>query len=271
MRRVIYGVILAALLCMMVISAQASQMINIYLDKDALLAHEAPAAGIRIRPEGIMGVTRHSLWSWDEEGAQWTLFVELENTSNEKIVIDDTWLVACKANRDEIAAAEYVFQMTDNVLEPGERTVLHAGVEPWRMPTDYHDVTDFEEVIGLSTFAGKIRRAEILRVRMDTRGNESTQNWPGVDVPAKVWIEDGKIRFELKNETEEPMAFRTIGVLVSDRDGQLMDVMTNSFARGAQAEPGGLIVFEKELQPYITNEMTEGAQFEIFAYGMNRE
>lgn len=268
MRKAIYAVLLMALLCLAAFSAQASQMLNIYIDKDALLAHDISAADIRIRPEGMVRVVRHALWPWDDAGNQWSLFVEIENTSDEKIVIDDTWLVACKANRDEIAAAEYAFQMTDNVLAPGECTVLYAGVAPWMMPTDYHDVTDFEEVIGLSTFAGKIRRAEILRVRMDTRSSESAQNWPKIEVHAEVRIDGRKIQFEMKNETEQALAFHTIGAIVSDREGRLIDVLKSSFARDAMAQPGETISFEKELQPYITNEMINGAQIEAFAYLM---
>lgn len=268
MRKAIGCVLLAMLLCIVAISAQASQMINIYIDKDALLAHDISAQDIRIRPEGMVRVTRHSLWPWDEEKEQWSLFVEIENTSNEKIVIDENWLVACKANRDEIAAADDAFKMTDNVLVPGERTVLYAGIENWKMPTDYHDVTNFETVEGLAAFAGKIRRAEILRVRLETRGNSSTQNWEKADIQGQAWIEDGKIFFEMINETEQEMAFRTIGVIVSDVNGRLLDIMTSSYSRGARAMPGEKIVFEKELQPYVTEEMTAHAQFEVFGFLM---
>ena len=260
--------ILLLVLCLTAISAQASQMLNIYIDKDAFLAHDISSADIRIRPEGMVRVTRHSLWPWDEEGTQWSLFVEIENTSKEKIVVDDTWLIACKANRDEIATADYVLDATDNVLDPGERTVLYAGVEEWMMPTDYHDVSEFKAVEGLSEFAGKIRRADILRLRLNTRGGESTANWAKEDVNARVWIENGKTCFEMVNDTQQPMAFRTIGVLVSDACGRLMDVLRFSYARGAQAQPGETIAFEKALQPYITDEMAADAQFETFAFSM---
>jgi len=259
---------LMILLCAVTFSAQASQMLNIYIDKDAFLAHDISAADIRIRPEGMVRVTRHSLWPWDEEGAQWSMFVEIENTSDEKIVIDEDWLIACKANRDEIATAEFALEMTDNVLDPGERTVLHAGVEQWQMPTDYHDVTDFETVQGLSTFAGKIRRAEILRVRLETRGSASTRNWEKADVNGSAWIEDGKLCFEMTNETDREMAFRTIGVIVSDAEGRLMDVFSTSYSRGAKAMPGEKIEIQKPMQPYVTQEMASGAQFEIFAFLM---
>ena len=260
--------IVAALLCLTAISAQASQKLNIYIDKDAFLAHDISAAEIRIRPEGRVRVTRHSLWPWDEEGTQWSLFVEIENASDEKIVIDDTWLIACKANRDEIAAAEYAFEVTDNVLDSGERAVLFAGVEDWMMPKDHHDVTDFTAIQGLSSFAGKIRRAQILRVRLDTRGDESSANWPRADADAKAWIDGNKICFEMTNDTEETIAFHTIGVTVCDENGRLMDVLQSEYSRGAQVHPGETIAFEKELQPYITSEMAESAQLEVFAHLM---
>lgn len=102
-------------------------MLNIYIDKQAILAHDISAADIRIRPEGMVRVTRHSLWPWDEEGAKWSMFVEIENTSDEKIVIDEDWLVACKTNRDEIATADYIFNYTTKTLNPGEKIVLYAA------------------------------------------------------------------------------------------------------------------------------------------------
>lgn len=268
MKKAIVCLLLVGLLCVTVISAQASQMLNIYIDKDALLTHDILAADIRIRPEGMVRVTRHSLWPWDEEGTQWSLFVEIENTSDEKIVIDEDWLVACKANRDEIATAEYALEMTDNVLDPGERTVVYAGVETWMMPTDYHDVTDFEAVEGLSSFADKIQRAELLRVRLETRGSASTRNWEKANVNGRTWIEDGNLCFEMTNETDREMAFRTIGVIVSDAEGRLMDVFSTSYSRGAKAMPGEKIEIQKPMRPYATQEMASGAQFEIFAFLM---
>lgn len=268
MKKVIGCMMLMALLCTMALSAQAAQKLNIYMDKDALLAHDISAADIRIRPEGMAQVTSHSLWPWDEEGSKWSMFVEIENVSNEKIVIDENSLVACKANRDEIASAEGAFAMTDNVLAPGERTVLYAGVESWRMPTDYHDVTDFETVEGLSAFAGKIRRAEILRVRLETRGNASTQNWAKADVDGKAWIADGKSCFEMINETDHEVAFRMIGVIVRNAEGRLMDVLSTSYSRGAKAMPGEKIEIRKQLPPYVTEELADGAQFEVFAFLM---
>lgn len=43
---------LAALMIAMTACAQASQKLNLYIDKDAMLAQDVAAADIRIRPEG---------------------------------------------------------------------------------------------------------------------------------------------------------------------------------------------------------------------------
>lgn len=271
MKKLWVWLILLALLCSICISADASQLLNIYIEKDAFLSHDVSAADIRIRPEGMVRVIRHSLWPWDEEGSRWSLFVEIENISQNKIVIDDTWLIACKANRDEIATAKYVFQTTDNVLVPGERTVLHAGVESWMMPVDYHDVTEFTPVEGLSEFAGKIRQADILRVRLETRGNESTQNWPREQENARVFIENDKVCFEMINDAKHPMSFHTIGAIVSDGKGRIMDVLCTSYSRSGGIQPGEKLTFEKPLQPYVTHEMAKEAQYEVFAYSMKNE
>lgn len=106
----------------------------------------------------------------------------------------------------------------------------------------------------------------MLRVRLDTRGDESSQNWAAVVIEPKVWIEDRMIRFEWVNNTDETLEFRTIGAVMSDAQGCIVDVIRSTFSRGAVAAPGEAIAFEKELAPYITQEMIDGAAFEIFAF-----
>lgn len=258
----------AALMIAMAVSAQASQKLNIYIDKDAALAHDVSAADIRIRPEGMVRVTRHSLWPWDEAGTKWSMFVEIENTSDEKIVIDEDWLIACKANRDEIASADYVFMATTNVVAPGERAVLHAGAYPYaRAKRNNADLNfDVWNVEGLSDFANRIRQARILRVRLEVRGNSSAQNWPAVAIEPKVWAEGRTLRFEWVNDTDELIEFRTIGAVMSDKEGRIVDVSCSTSSRGAIAAPGDALRFEKELAPYVTQEMIDGAGFEAFAY-----
>lgn len=268
MRKGIALILLAALMIAMAVSAQASQKLNIYIDKDAFLAHDISAADIRVRPEGMVRVTRHSLWPWDEAGTKWSMFVELENTSQERIVIDEDWLVACRANRDEIATANYVLDYTTNRFDPGERIVLYAGAYPYvaakHMNADVGwDVWDVE---GLEDFANRIRQAKILRIRLDTRGDEANQNWQAVAIEPKVWVEGRTLRFEWVNDTDETLEFRTIGAVMSDKDGRIIDVIRSTYSRGAVAAPGETLRFDKELAPYISSETAEGAQFDAFGY-----
>ena len=246
--------------------ALAGQLLNVYIDKNAMLAHEVPAPNIRIQPEGMVRVTRHSLWPWDKSGSAYSLLVEIENTSNEKIVIDEDWLIACRHSREVIAEARYALDYTTNVIEPGEKIILHAGVKDWQAPTDYHDVTDFKTIYGLSAFAESIQSADILRLRLETRGAQSSQQRNRINVDSHAWIEDGILYFEAVNNTEASVNYYQIGVIVSDAQGRLIDLLSTSYAQGAGIHPGETLSAEKPLQPYITNEMASGARFEMFAY-----
>lgn len=268
MRRLMRILAISALMLTMAASAQASQKLNIYINKDAMLSHDVSAADIRIRPEGMVRVTRHSLWTWDEEGSKWSMFVEMENTSAEKIVIDEDWLIACKANRDEIATADYVFEYTTNRFGPGEKIVLYAGAYPYALAKHANadarmDVWDVE---GLSDFANRIRQAKLLRVRLDTRDAGANQNWPAVAIEPKVWAEGRTLRFEWMNDTDEPVEFRTVGAVMSDAQGRIIDVIQSAYSREAAAAPGETLRFRKELAPYVTQEMIDGAAFAPFAY-----
>lgn len=268
MARLVRILALAVLMVTMTASAQASQKLNIYIDKEAILAHDVSAADIRIRPEGMVRVTRHSLWPWDEAGTKWSMFVEIENISAERIVIDEDWLVACRANRDEIATADYVLNSTTNRFGPGERIVLYAGAYPY--PAAKHMNADVKEdvwdVEGLSDFANRIRQAKILRLRLDTRGAGTNQNWPAVAIEPKVWVEGRSLRFEWVNDTDETLEFRTIGAVMSDAQGRIADVIRSTSSREAVAAPGETLRFEKELPPYVTQEMADGASFAPYAF-----
>lgn len=271
MRRCLAVLLMLISLCAVPFSAQASQKISIYIDKDALLAHEVTAADRNIRPEGMLRVVRHSLWPWDEAGMKWSMFVEIENISDEKIVIDENRLIACKANRSEMASAEYIFACSDNVMDPGEKIVLYAGAYPYpkekRNHADVaHDIWDIE---GMADFAERIRQAEVLCVRLDTRGEESSQNWPAMETEPKIRIDGNVLRFEWANETDKWADFRTIGAIVSDGEGRIVDVICSSHSRGAAAGPGETLIFEKQLPPYVTQEMANGSTFEAFACQMN--
>lgn len=268
MARLVRILALAVLMVTMTASAQASQKLNIYIDKEAILAHDVSAADIRIRPEGMVRVTRHSLWPWDEAGTKWSMFVEIENISAERIVIDEDWLIACKANRDEIATADYVFECTTNILAPGEKAVLYAGVYPYPKAkgTNADARMDVWDVEGLSDFAGRIRQAKLLRVRLEVRGHASTQNWPAVAMEPRVFIEGRTLRFEWTNDMDETLEFRTIGAVMSDAQGRIADVIRSTSSREAVAAPGETLRFEKELPPYVTQEMADGASFAPYAF-----
>lgn len=268
MKKWISAFLLAILFCAIVTSAQAAQKLNIYIEKEAILAHDISAVDIRIRPEGMVRVTRHSLWPWDEDGTKWSMFVEIENISDEKIVIDEDWLVACKANRDEIATADYIFDYTTNRFDPGEKIVLYAGAYPYAQAkrNDADVSLDTWDVEGMSDFAGRIRQAQILRVRLDTRGDASSRNWPEVAIEPKIWIEGRKIYFEWTNETDKTLEFRTIGAVVSDGEGRIIDVIRETFSRKAAVAPGGTLSMQKELASYVMQEQIQSAGFEPFAF-----
>lgn len=270
MRKGIVCILLAAVCCVGAFSAQASQMLRIYLDKDALLTHDISAADIRVRPEGVVRVKRHSLWPWDEDKTKWSLFVEIENISDEKIVVDENWLIACKANRSEIASAEGIVACSNNVMDPGERIVLHAGAYPY--PKDKRNnadvALDIWDVEGMADFANRIRQAEVLCVRLNTRGEESSKNWPEMEIRPEIGIDGRELAFSWTNETGEFTDFRTIGAVICDAQGRMIDVILSTFSRGACAVPGETLRFEKELPPYITREMADSAVFEAFAYQM---
>ena len=265
--------LMAMLLLGRVSSVQASQKLNIYLDKDALLRHEAPAEDIRIRPEGMVRVTRQALWPWDDEGKRWSIFVEIENISDEKIIIDEDWLVACRANQDEMDTADYIFDYTTNIIAPGEKAVLHAGAYPHvqEKGTNADAALDVWDVEGMEDFADRIRQAEMLRVRLEVREYESTQPRQAAPISSKVWAEDGGLNFEWTNDTDERIEFRTIGAVMRDESGCILDVIASTYSRGASAAPGETLHFEKELPPYITQEMADGAVFEVFAYRMREK
>lgn len=272
-RKTIKGGVTLALLtglmaCMAALGLAESGKINAYMDKGAMLAGNAGAVDIRVQPEGAVRVTRHSLYPWDEEGSRFSMFVELENTSSEKIVIDTDWLYACKENREEIDSASCIFDSTTNVVAPGETLLLFAGGYPYaegkRRDSDLN--LDPQTVEGMEDFAGQICRADVLRIRLETRGDESTQAWPREEIGAKAWIEDGTIYFEAANAGDETAEYRSIGVIVSDKEGKIIDVLREYLTTGAVIAPGETLKASKALAPYVTKEMLDGAAFETFAY-----
>lgn len=260
--------LLAMLLAGLSVCAQAKEMINFYIHRDTLLLCDLGEGRILSYPDDRLRITRTSLYPWDKDATKHSLMVEVQNISDEKIVIDEDWLFACDLSREKQTETSRVFDLTTNVLQPGERCVLFSGVYPYAKAR--HRDTDISlgepTVEGMADFSGYIRYAMYLRIRLETRGEESTLDWAPVPVDADVWIEDGKICFEMTNSTGETQAFRTIGAVVSERNGRLTDVLMETYARGAVVAPGETFHAEKALPPYFTQKMIDGATFKVFAY-----
>ena len=265
LKRICSFLLLVSFLLALCAHAQAADKLNIYIDKAALLSHDVGAADIRVRPEEKVRVTRHSLWPWDEEGSAFTLFVEIENTSDEKIVFDDDWLYACKTDREDIDFIFGAISAPPHVLQPGEKLVLHAGAAPWLVSNGNKGN---DEILGLSTFARRIRQAKILRLRFEYRGNQSGWERLPTEIDARAWIEDGTLYFETTNASDQTAEYYSVGVIVSDRDGRIIDLLCTRNIDEAVIAPGETLTLEKALQPYITPEMTDGATFEVFAYSL---
>ncbi|MBQ2947723.1 MAG: hypothetical protein IJD94_01955 [Clostridia bacterium] len=251
--------------------AQAEESINLYIHRDTLMACDLDEGRVLVYPQDSLRVMRASLLPWDEECTKCSLFVEVKNVSGEKIVVLSDTLYTCNSARESQSEAASIFDMTTNVIEPGERVVLFSGAYPYAKDKrrDSDALLDAQDVEGMADFAGKMEYAPYLRIRLETAGEESTRDWPKVELDAKAWIEDGKICFEWTNDTEEAQSFRTIGAVVSERNGRVTDVLMETYARGAQVEPGETFSAEKTLPPYFTQEMIDGATFKVFAYRMS--
>lgn len=171
MKKLIFAGLLCAMVCVCATGA-AGTVLNVDLPKETLTEREAADRHISTRPEGLK-VTRQSVIPWDDAGERWSILVELENVSEEAVIIDDTWLIACNAQKEEqarwnVPAIDGAFWKTGRTVQPGGRVVLFAGtdeVRTWVQHPQTHEKT--EETVspaGLSAFAGKIRRAKSLRM-----------------------------------------------------------------------------------------------------------
>lgn len=101
MKKLIFAGLLCAMVCVCAPGA-AGTVLNVDLPKETLTEREAADRHISTRPEGFK-VTRQSVIPWDDAGEQWSILVEMENVSEEAIIIDDTWLIACNAQKEEQA------------------------------------------------------------------------------------------------------------------------------------------------------------------------
>lgn len=266
----------AGALCMMLCvcaSGIAGTTFNVCLSKECLTEQEAANQAIQTKPEGFK-VTRQSVISWDDAGERWSVLVELENVSEEAITIDDTWLIACNAREEELArwsvpAIDGAFWKTNRTVRPGERVVLFAGtdeVKTWI--TDWETKETVEKTVspaGLGAVAKKIRQAARLQVRFDARVASETKGHLENVEAAKAWIADGKLHLET-TDTFDSEDFVTLSVIVTDREGRMLDALQDSVIHNAGMQKDGRFSAEKALAPYIGEEMQKDVIFEIEGY-----
>ena len=266
----------AGALCMMLCvcaTGMAGTMFNVCLSKECLTEQEAANQAIQTKPEGFK-VTRQSVIPWDDAGERWSVLVELENVSEEAITIDDTWLIACNAREEELArwsvpAIDGAFWKTNRTVRPGERVVLFAGtdeVKTWI--ADWETKETVEKTVspaGLSAVAEKIRQAARLQVRFDARVASETKGHLENVEAAKAWIADGKLHLET-TDTFDSEDFVTLSVIVTDREGRMLDALQDSVIHNAGMQKDGRFSAEKALAPYIGEEMQKDVIFEIEGY-----
>lgn len=269
MKKLIFAGLLCAMVCVCAPGA-AGTVLNVDLPKETLTEREAADRHISTRPEGLK-VTRQSVIPWDDAGERWSILVELENVSEEAIIIDDTWLIACNAQKEEqarwhVPAIGGAFYSTVRVIQPGERVVLFAGAKEIQAYTydEKRGTTEWKTVgqTGLGEFAGKIRRAKFLRVRLEARIDSQTRGHLEKVTDAKAWIEDGKLHLETTDEFD-PEGVVTLSVVVTDGDGRMLDAMQDSVPHNESLAQNGRFRAEKTLAPYVDEKTAQSAKFEI--------
>ena len=266
----------AGALCMMLCvcaTGMAGTMFNVCLSKECLTEQEAANQAIQTKPEGFK-VTRQSVIPWNDAGERWSVLVELENVSEEAIVIDDTWLIAYNARDEELVrwsvpAIDGAFWKTNRTVRPGERVVLFAGtdeVKTWI--TDWETKETVEKTVspaGLGAVAEKIRQAARLQVQFDARVASETKGHLEKVEAAKAWIADGKLHLET-TDAFDPKGFTALSVIVTDSEGRMLDALQDSVADHPGLLEDGCFSAWKALAPYITEEMGQNAIFEVTGY-----
>lgn len=266
----------AGALCMMLCvcaTGMAGMMFNVCLSKECLTEQEAANQAIQTKPEGFK-VTRQSVIPWNDAGERWSVLVELENVSEEAITIDDTWLIACNARKEELVrwsvpAIDGAFWKTNRTVRPGERVVLFAGtdeVKTWI--TDWETKETVEKTVspaGLGVVAEKIRQAARLQVQFDARVASETKGHLEKVEAAKAWIADGKLHLET-TDAFDPKGFTALSVIVTDSEGRMLDALQDSVADHPGLLEDGCFSAWKALAPYITEEMGQNAIFEVTGY-----
>lgn len=276
------GLVLLVLLAGLCVPALAGNtLMNVYIEKETLNEEEAARKAICSK-NGELRVTRQSVYPWDEEGSRWSVFVELENTSDGPIVMDETWLYTCKADKETTATWHFpqidgAFYRTAVRFYPGERVILYAGSEPvYALQSDADGQYTEEQVCaeGLDQIAGKMRSAKLLRVRISSRDTSiSTAFNPAMDeicvpVQADTLIADGKLTLVVQNDQDEPAVYRTLGAVLCDAQGNIVDVLREATVT---LQPGESLTLEKELPPYVTDGMLEGARIEPYGYMLRKD
>lgn len=272
MKKLFFAGALCMMLCVCAMG-MAGTMFNVCLSKECLTEQEAANQAIQTKPEGFK-VTRQFVIPWDDAGERWSVLVELENVSEEAITIDDTWLIACNAREEELArwsvpAIDGAFWKTNRTVRPGERVVLFAGtdeVKTWI--TDWETKETVEKTVspaGLGAVAKKIRQAARLQVRFDARVASETKGHLENVEAAKAWIADGKLHLET-TDTFDSEDFVTLSVIVTDREGRMLDALQDSVIHNAGMQKDGRFSAEKALAPYIGEEMQKDVIFEIEGY-----
>ena len=266
----------AGALCMMLCvcaTGMAGTMFNVCLSKECLTEQEAENQAIQTKPEGFK-VTRQSVIPWDDAGERWSVLVELENVSEEAITIDDTWLIARNARKEELArwsvpAIDGAFWKTNRTVRPGERVVLFAGtdeVKTWI--ADWETKETVEKTVspaGLGAVAEKIRQAARLQVQFDARVASETKGHLENVEAAKAWIADGKLHLET-TDAFDPKGFTALSVIVTDSEGRMLDALQDSVADHPGLLEDGCFSAWKALAPYIKEEMVQNAIFEVTGY-----
>ena len=273
MKKLFFAGLLCALSCICSPCA-AGTLWNVYIPKETLTEREAADREIRSKPEGLK-VTRQSVLPWDETGGQWSIFVELENETEEAIIIDDTWLIACNAQKRELArwnvpAMDGAFWKTSRVVRPGERVVLFAGTDEVRtqvsVPETGQVIEKSVSPAGLSAFAGEIRRAESLRIRLDTRTAPDAKGHLEKVEAAKAWIADGKLHVETTDAFDADEGFVLLSVIAADREGRMLDALQDSVMHNEGMLKEGRFCTEKTLAPYLTQDARKEVVFEITGF-----
>lgn len=272
MKKLFFAGALCMMLCVCAMG-MAGTMFNVCLSKECLTEQEAANQAIQTKPEGFK-VTRQSVIPWDDAGERWSVLVELENVSEEAITIDDTWLIACNARKEELArwnvpAIDGAFWKTNRTVRSGERVMLFAGtdeVKTWI--TDWETKETVEKTVlpaGLGAFAEKIRQAARLQVQFDARVASETKGHLENVEAAKAWIADGKLHLET-TDAFDPKGFTALSVIVTDSEGRMLDALQDSVADHPSLLEDGCFSAWKALAPYITEEMGQNAIFEVTGY-----